>query len=328
MTSPRARIAAALHNSARILLVNHVEPDGDTLGSTLALALALESLGKMVIVASEGGVPPAFAFLPGADRVVRDLPAGAAFDAAVTMECSTPERCGRFAGAVLAAPLIIAIDHHESHIPYGHLEDWDPAAAAAAEQVADLIRELGVSLSPAIATALLTGLATDTGVFRFPTVRPHSLRLAAELMEAGAPLAEIIAAVYEQRPLSANRLLGYALLRTAVAADGAVAYSTLSEAVQRAAGALPDDGAGIVGALRTMKGVKVAILFEENGDDVRVSIRTRDGVRANAIAETFGGGGHPGAAGCTLPGPLADAVPKVLAAAEGELRRDDRSAAR
>src|SRR3990172_5386985 len=299
MTSPRARIAAALHNSARILLVNHVEPDGDTLGSTLALALALESLGKMVIVASEGGVPPAFAFLPGADRVVRDLP---------------------------PAPLIIAIDHHESHIPYGHLEDWDPAAAAAAEQVADLIRALGVPLSPAIASALLTGLATDTGVFRFPTVRPHSLRLAAELMEAGAPLAEIVAAVYEQRPLSANRLLGYALLRTAVAADGAVAYSTLSEAVQRAAGALPDDGAGIVGALRTMKGVKVAILFEENGDDVRVSIRTRDGVRANAIAETFGGGGHPGAAGCTLPGPLADAVPQVLAAAETELRRNDRVA--
>src|SRR3989304_2915707 len=166
------------------------------------------------------------------DRVARHLPAGAAFDAVVTMECSTPERCGRFAGAVLAAPLIIAIDHHESHIPYGHLEDWDPAAAAAAEQVADLIRELGVSLSPAIATALLTGLATDTGVFRFPTVRPHSLRLAAELMEAGAPLAEIIAAVYEQRPLSANRLLGYALLRTALAAAGAVASSTLSEAGQ------------------------------------------------------------------------------------------------
>src|SRR3989337_1818970 len=135
MTSPRARIAAALHNSARILLVNHVEPDGDTLGSTpgLALGLALESLGKMVIVASEGGVPPAFAFLPGADRVVRDLPAGAAFDAVVTMECSTPERCGRLAGAVLAAPLIIAIDPHQSHIPYGHLADWDPAAAAAAE---------------------------------------------------------------------------------------------------------------------------------------------------------------------------------------------------
>src|SRR3970040_80507 len=148
MTRPRARIAAALHNSARILLVNHVEPDGDTLGSTLALALALESLGKMVIVASEGGVPPAFAFLPGADRVVRDLPAGAAFDAAVTMECSTPERCGRFAGAVLAAPLIIAIDHHESHIPYGHLEDWDPTAAPAAEAGGEFIPEMGRPPSP------------------------------------------------------------------------------------------------------------------------------------------------------------------------------------
>ncbi len=327
MMRPRARIAVALRNSTRILLVNHVEPDGDTLGSTLALALALESLGKTVIVGSEGGVPPAYAFLPGADRIVRDLPAGAAFDAAVTMECSTPERCGGFSGAVLAAPLIIAIDHHESHIPYGHLEDWDPSAAAAAEQVGELIRELGVPFSPAIATDLLAALATDTGVFRFPTVRPHSLRLAAELIEAGAPLAEIVAAVYEQRPLSANRLLGHALLRTALAADGAVAYATLSEAVRRAAGALPDDSAGIVGALRTMKGIKVAILFEEDGDGVRVSIRTRNGVRANAIAEIFGGGGHPGAAGCTVPGSLAEAVPRVLAAAEAELRRTEGPAA-
>ncbi len=222
---------------------------------------------------------------------------------------------------MLAAPLVVVIDHHESHVPYGHLEDWDPAAAAAAEQVADLIRELEVPLDAAMATALLAGLVTDTGVFRFPTVHPGTLRLAAELMEAGASLGEIVAAVYERRSLASARLLGYALLRAALAAGGAVAYSTLSEALQRAAGAGPDDSAGIVGVLRTVQGVRVAILFEEGGEEVRVSIRARDGARAHAIAERFGGGGHPGAAGCTLPGPLAEAVPRVLAAAEAELRR-------
>lgn len=321
MTGPRARIAAALRSSARVLLVSHVAPDGDALGSALALALALEALGKKVVVASEDGLPASFAFLPGAERIVRDLPPDAAFDAAVTIECATPERCGRFAPAVLAAPLVIAIDHHESHVPYGHLEDWDPAAAAAAEQVAELIGELGVSLDAPMATALLLGLVSDTGVFRFPTVHPGTLRLAARLMEAGAPLGEIVAAVYERRSLASARLLGYALLRAALAADGALAYTTLSEALVRAAGAGPDDSAGIVGTLRTVQGVRVAILFEESGEEVRVSIRARDGARACAIAERFGGGGHPGAAGCVLPGPLAEVVPRVLAVAEAELRR-------
>jgi len=321
MTGPRTRIAAALRSSARVLLVTHVAPDGDVLGSTLALASALEALGKTVVVASEDGLPPAFAFLPGAERVVRELPPDAAFDAAVTVECSTPQRCGRFAPVVLAAPLVIVIDHHESHVPYGHLEDWQPGAAAAAEQVADLIRELGVPLNAAMATALLAGLVTDTGVFRFPTVHPGTLRLAAQLMEAGAPLGEIVASVYERRSLASVRLLGYALLRAAPAAEGAIVYTTLSEALVRAAGAEPDDSAGIVGTLRTVRGVRVAILFEESGGEVRVSIRARDGARAHLIAERFGGGGHPGAAGCTLPGPLAEAVPRVLAAAEAELRR-------
>jgi phosphoesterase RecJ-like protein len=321
MTTPRAQIAAALRRTDSVLLVNHVDPDGDTLGSTLALALALEALGKRVVVACEGGVPPLYAFLPGAERVAADLTTGETFDAAVTMECSTPDRCGRFAAAVLASPLVIVIDHHESHVPYGHLEDWDPGAAAAAELVTALIRELGVALTPAIATALLTALATDTAVFRLPTVRPATLRLAAELMDAGAPLAAIVSAVYEQRSLAASRLLGYALLRTALAADGAVAFSTLSAAVQRAAGAAAEDSGGVVGALRAIQGVKIAILFEEAAAGVRVSIRARDGLRASRIAEAFDGGGHPGAAGCTVAGTMADAVPRVLAEAEAELRR-------
>lgn len=319
MTTPRARIAAALRASNRILIVNHVEPDGDTLGSSLALALALEHMGKTVVVGSDGGVPPAFLSLPGAERVVRQVPPGAVFDAALTMECSTPERCGGFAGAVLATPLIITLDHHESHSAYGHLDDWDPHAAAAAEIVTDLIRELGVPLTPPMSTALLTALATDTGVFRFPKVHPGTLRLAADLMEGGASLTEVVSRVYDQRTLGASRLLGYALLRTVVTMEGAVAYTTLSEAIERAAGAEPDDIGGIVGILRQVQGVRVALLFAEDGPEVRVSIRTRNGVRAHVIAERFGGGGHPGAAGCVVRGDLAAVVPTVLEVVAVEL---------
>jgi phosphoesterase RecJ-like protein len=319
--TPRARIAAALRSANRILLVNHVDPDGDTLGSTLALALALESLGKHVTVGSDGGVPATFTFLPGAGRVLREPPPGAAFDVALTMECSTLQRCGRFAPLVTQTPLIAAIDHHESHTVYAHLDDWDPEAAAAGEMTMDLIRHLGASITPPVATALLTALATDTGVFRFPTVRPETLRLGAALMEAGGDLVGIVSAVFDQRSLASTRMLGYALLRTVVTSEGAVAYTTLTESLRRAAGAQPEESAGIVGALRGLAGVRVAVLFEEAPEGIRVSIRARDGVRANIIAEALGGGGHPAAAGCTVLEPMDEAVRRVLEAIERELAR-------
>ncbi len=323
--TPRARIAAALRAAERILLVNHVDPDGDTLGSTLALALALEGLGsgieKRVTVGSDGGVPANFAYLPGAARVLREHPVGAAFDLALTMECGTLSRCGRFASVVAQAPLIAAIDHHESHTVYAQLDDWDPRAAAAGEMTADLIRLLEAPITPPIATALLTALATDTGVFRFPTVRPETLRLGAALMEAGGNLTAIVEAVYEQRSLAATRLLGYALLRTTLAEDGAVAYTTLTESLARAAGARPEDSAGIVGALRAIAGVKVAVVFEETPDGISVSIRARGGVQAHVIAEALGGGGHPAAAGCVVPPPMEQAVARTLEAVREELGR-------
>lgn len=319
MRHPRAEIAAALRKRDNILLVNHVGPDGDTLGSTLALGLALEAMGKRVTVASADGVPRAFAFLPGADRIVSDLPPDSAFDVAVTMECSTLDRCGRFAAAVLRTPLVITIDHHESHTPYGHLDDWDPAAAAVGEMTTDLIREMGVPLTPPIATALLTAVTTDTGVFRFPSVRSRTLRLAADLMEAGARLSDIVTRVYDQKTPAANRLLGYALLRMMVTMDGTVAYSVLSEAVRQAAGALPEDATGIVGTLRAMQGIRVAILFAETPAGIEISLRTRDGVRANVIAEAFGGGGHGAAAGCTVSGPMQEAINRILTAVGAEL---------
>lgn len=321
MMTPRARIAAALRSAGKILLVNHVDPDGDTLGSTLALALALQGLGKDVTVGSDGGVPSTFAFLPGAGRVVRDPPLAAAFDLVLTMECSTLARCGRFAPLVAQTAVIAAIDHHESHTAYAHLDDWDPAAAAAGEMTFDLIRLLDAPVTPPMATALLTALATDTGVFRFPTVRPETLRLGATLMEAGGDLPGIVSAVFDQRSLASTRMLGYALLRTVVTSNGAIAYTTLTESLRRAAGAQPEESAGIVGALRGLAGVKVAILFEEAPEGIRVSIRARNGVRASIIAEAFGGGGHAAAAGCTVPGGMDEAVRRLLDATHAELAR-------
>ncbi|MDQ7829819.1 MAG: DHHA1 domain-containing protein [Armatimonadota bacterium] len=316
----RHAIARALRAARRVLLVAHVDPDGDTLGGTLALALALRDLGVEAVVGSPGGVPPVFAFLPGAGEVVTALPDEARFDVAVAMECGTLERCGAFAAHVSRTPLVVVIDHHESAVPFGHLNDIDPQAAAVGEMVAALLETLEVPLTPPVATALLTAVATDTGVFRFPTVRPATLRLAARLLEAGAPLDRIVREVYENRTPAAARLLGLALARMVVTLDGAVAYTVVTDALRREGGAEGEETVGVIGLLRAVRGVRLAALFEETDAGVRVSLRSRDGVRSHAIAARFGGGGHPGAAGCLLPGPLPEAVARVLEAAAEEVR--------
>lgn len=324
--SLRARIAEALRAGRNILLVNHVDADGDSLGSTLALAMALEALPsaggpRRATVASDTGVPYSFAFLPGADRVVTRLSSGALFDVALTMECSTLERCGSFASTVAQSPLIIMLDHHESAVPFGHLNDIDPSVAAMGEVVAELISLLRAPMTPDIATNLLAAVVTDTGVFRFPTVRPRTLRLGAELLEWGGRLAEVVTKVYESRTVPATRLLGLTLSRIVLAADGRIVYSVITQDMRNQVEASPEDAGGIIGALRAVEGARIAMLFEESEGRIKVSIRSRDGPRSHVIAERFGGGGHPEAAGCIVDGPPDHAVSRLLDAARVELAR-------
>ncbi len=319
----RAAIAQTLKTSARTLIVCHTSPDGDCLGAGLALALGLERFGGLVVVGSQDGVPSTLAFLPGAGRVVTGVPGEMTFTSAVTIECSTLERAGSLAAAVARAPLIIAIDHHEDHRPYAHLTDWDPGAAAAGDQVADLLVRLGVTVDRPIALNLLAAIVTDTGVFRFTNSTPRTLRLAADLVERGALVHEIVRAVYEEQPASALRLLGVALAGLEVRECGQVAYSVLTPAMVAAAGASPDDSQGIAGMLRTMRGVRLALVFEQRPQAVHVSIRARDGVRANAVAQALGGGGHPAAAGAEVRRSLQETVALALDAAGRELRAKD-----
>lgn len=317
----RAAVAQALKTSARILIACHTSPDGDALGSGLALALALERLGRSVAVGSQDGVPQSLAFLPGAGRLVVSAPAGIAFDAAVTIECSTLERAGAFASSIKAAPLIVAIDHHADHHPYAHLTDLDPSAAAVGEQVADLIARLGVAIDRPIATNLLAAIITDTGVFRFANTTPRALRLAADLIERGADAQEIVRAVYEEQPPEALRVLGAALANLELREGGAVAFTVVTPAMLDAAGARADDVQGVAALLRTIRGVRLAMVFEQRAGAVQVSIRARNGVRANAVAQALGGGGHPGAAGAEVPRTLADVIAAALDAAGREVRR-------
>lgn len=303
-----------------MLIVCHLGPDGDCLGAGLALAGALERIGVDATVACEDGVPDSLAFLPGAGGVVRGVPDALGIPVAVALECGTLDRAGGLAPALERAGTLVAIDHHSAPPLDAQLTYWDPAAAAVGEMVMDLIAHLGVVVDRSIATCLLAALVTDTGVFRFANTTPRTLRLAAELMERGAVLGEVVRAVYEEQPAPTVRLLGHALVASRLYESGAVAMTTVTPAMLDAAEAGSDDVAGIAAVLRTISGVRLAVVLEDRGDTVRVSIRARDGVRADLMAHALGGGGHAGAAGAEMKCRIEEAVPRVRSASSRAVR--------
>ncbi len=317
--SPAAKVAETLKSRRNILLLNHVAPDGDCLGSTLALARVLWARGQRATVGSADGVPAMYRFLPDSDRVLTIIPEGEAFDAVVFMECSSPDRAGALATRAAGVPLWVNIDHHVSNSGYGDLVVWDTEAAAVAEVVYPIIRALHPGLDRGTAECLLTALLTDTGSFRFASVTPRSFQLGAELVTAGASPAAVYGQVYENRAAAAVRLLGMALSRMVVCEDGRVVWTTVSQAMLKDAEATMEESEGIVGALRTIRDIQAAILFKEEPDGIHVSLRGVGGVRANVIAEAFGGGGHTAAAGFTVKEPLDDVVRRTLAVVRREL---------
>jgi len=319
MTKIALDAARTLLAARRVLVTSHEHPDGDSLGSSLALALALERLGREVVVGVPEGVPPMYRFLPTWERVCSTPPEGP-FDVAVGVECSTLERAGPFAAVLSSASVVVNIDHHLDNSGYGDLVWVDPEASAVAELFAELVRALGVEFDAAIATCLLTGLLTDTGSFRYASVRPESFLLASELVRCGARPHEIYERVYESRSLASMRLLGSALVRMEVRAGGAVVWTVVDEAMVQEAGGTWADTESIVSTLRSMVGVRCAILFRVERDRVRVSLRTREGVAANEIAARFGGGGHAGAAGFVAFESPEVVIRKTVEAAEEALR--------
>jgi phosphoesterase RecJ-like protein len=311
----RGRAAAAILQANKIVLACHVNPDGDALGSLCSLGLALESLGRQVVMLSPDGVPDHCAFIPGSDRVLRASPTHE-FDLGIGLDADGSDRLGSAEAIVLGAPLVIDVDHHVGAERYGQIRLVDPTAAATGELVYDLLLAIGAPLTPEIATGLMAAIVTDTGGFRYTNVTARTLEIAGALIGHGAHPAPIIERVYGRRTVSATRLLGTALAEVHLTADGRLAWVALDRAAFERAGARDEETDGIVGELRAIDGVGVAILLREGVDgEVRVSLRSRDGTDVAALAERFGGGGHRAAAGCTLPGPLPAAIESMLAAA-------------
>jgi phosphoesterase RecJ-like protein len=309
---PREVVDAVRHGR-RVLLFAHVYPDGDVLGSQLGLGLALRATGRTVTFACAHAVPDPFHFLPGAAAVQQWKTGRNGFDLVVTLDCPDPGRLGGLLeGTRGSGGLVLNIDHHGDNKRYGDVNWVDTRAAATGEMVYDVLETAGLPLTPDVAVNLYTAIVTDTGSFRYSNTTPKTLRVAASLMEAGVDPARVATAVYETRELGGLRMLGQVLQSIETDPDGTVAWLV----IDRAQAESPDlpEGEEFVNYPRSLRTAKVAVLFRELPDTVKVSLRAKGEVNVARIAARFGGGGHPNAAGVILPGRVAEAKARVLSA--------------
>lgn len=291
------------------LVTSHTRPDGDAIGSTLALAQILRKMGKSADVVLGDSVPIIYRPLPYADTIIHSSCVNGNFDAAVILECDSVLRT-RLQG--LEQHFLINIDHHESSKPFADVNWIDSSACAVAEMVFRLATAAEVKITPEIATCLYTAVLTDTGSFCFSPTNARTFELAKALVEHGADPARIAQSVYFSTPTSKMRLLGAALSN--LHREGSVTWMTVTRQDMDRCGALEEDCEGLVNYALSIAGVEVAIFFRETADErVRVSIRSKGAVDVAAIAQKFGGGGHECASGFSVTGPLAAAETRVLA---------------
>ncbi|HEY3106315.1 MAG TPA: bifunctional oligoribonuclease/PAP phosphatase NrnA [Gaiellaceae bacterium] len=296
-------IAEAIRERDRFLVTTHENPDGDALGSLLAAKLMLQQLGKDVVIYLAGQVPlPREYQFMELGNLLREPPADVHERVLLALDCANERRLGPDPSVYKRAPLVIDIDHHHDNSRFGQLNYIDAGASSTGEILRDLIRELRVDLTPEIAEALYIAIVTDTGRFQYANTTAKALRLAAELVEAGADVHRVFQGVYENVAFAKLKLIAKALEHARVYDGGRVVVSHLEKNDFEAAGAEEPYSEGIIDYLRAVEGAEVAALIRQpptgDGPGRRVSLRTTaEGVDVSKIARKSGGGGHPQAAG-------------------------------
>lgn len=316
----------AIRQAQRIVVTSHVNPDGDALGSVLAVMHLLDALGKDVTPLMADGVPDIYRWLPGAERVVTQTERRD-FDLAIVCDAGAIERVGKSVRLVVeATPLVMDIDHHVADGPFGAIQILDARASATAELIWVLLEGLQPLTAQTLATkdvadCLLTGIITDTGSYRYQNATPDTFELSAHLQRLGAQPAVISELVFENRSYASLKLLGRALASLQTTPEGRVAWAHVTGQDFADTNGEDADTEGIVSHVRAVQGAQIGILFREvPGKKVRISLRAREGANVNKIANVFGGGGHKLAAGCSLDPPLADVEQQVIAEAIRQLQ--------
>lgn len=317
----------AIRKYKTFLITAHVNLEGDSLGSQLAMKEFLTRMGKDAFIVDNDNVPEHYKFLPGADEVrnvqdrIRD------FDAAVVLDCPTLQRVGRVKEVIeKRAKAIINIDHHISNEEFGDVNWVEPNASSAGEMVYRLFKETGVLLTKESALSLYIAILTDTGSFNYENTSSVTHEIAGELLGYGLDPAVVSESVYERRSIEDLKLLGLVLATVKLNKEGTLAYMEVTREMLKQTGADISKSEGLINYARSLDKVKVAVLFKEDaGDDNRINISFRskgdgDAVDVNKVASFFGGGGHMRASGCFIEGTLKQAERKVLAKIEEALK--------
>jgi len=320
-----ADVLACLRGHERFVMCAHEKPDGDVLGSGYALGLALKSLGKRVAYFLDDDIPKNLRFLPEwrhSQRTFDGIDGDALF---IFFDMSDQSRAGH-ALQWVPKERIVNIDHHLGNKHFGRWNYVNETEAATGSLVLGLILSLGAPVTTDIATCLLATLISDTGCFQYSNASPHTMRLGAALIEAGADKDLITEQLYYTRTFAGQKVLGRALEAAQLTDDG-ICYSVVTQSMLDEFGATHEDLEDVVGALRVVEQCEVAALFKEAEDGIfRLSMRSRGRFNVMEVARALGGGGHFRAAGATVPGPRDAAIAKVLNAIRVEMANEARAA--
>jgi len=297
-----AAIADAIRSRRRFVLSSHARPDGDSIGSQLAMAYALKALGKDVTVINADAAPPPLMAFPGVSEIRIAPRADGDFEAAIIMECGDLARTGVLG---LDRFFVINIDHHPGNTGYGGINWFDPSAAACGEMIFDLVPALGVPLSVEIATHIYLAILTDTGSFHYSSLTPRTFDICRATLEAGVDPVLVARNVYDSNNMGRLKLFGAVLSAMQIDQTGRIAIVYLDHEMAREAGGTYEDTEGLINLPLTVKEIQAVVFFKQDqGDQYRVSMRSKSEIDIGAVAKQFGGGGHKNAAGCTVSGPI------------------------
>ncbi len=295
------------------MISTHQNPEGDAIGSVLALSLVLKDVGKAVTVLTQDPIPEILAFLPGAKEIIHQAPADGRFDIGFALDCGDRERLGEEFGKVKGIGKIINIDHHVSNNNFGEINFVNPRASSTAEIIYDLMRAIPAPMTLAIAENIYTGVLTDTGSFHYSNTSPKTFAVARACLLAGVDPWKVAEQVYETQPLPRLRLLPRVLQTLELHAEERISSVIVTRQMLEETGTTPALTEDFINFPRSVRGVEVALLFREvTPQKYRVSLRSRGAADVARIAGMFQGGGHPNAAGCTVEGGLSEVKAKVL----------------
>jgi phosphoesterase RecJ-like protein len=319
------QIIQKLKASDDVLVASHANPDGDAIGALLAMGHLLDALGKRATLYNESPLPAVYRFLPSVDRIKRHLGDPDAYQLAIILDCGNFERVGRQIESIRRIPLIINIDHHVTNTQFGDLQLIDTDACATTEIVHGLFKRMGLPINKEAATATYTGILTDTGSFRFSNTNKTVFAICQEMVELGVDPYEVAQHVYGAYSLGRIKLLNLALDSIEISQNGKLSMMTVTQDMLTETGTHAEDADGLINYARRIKAVKVAALIHEQSNGhahntrskrYHVSLRSDGEIDVAAIAASFGGGGHPSAAGFNAQASLYELKAQLIELAE------------